>query len=170
MRQWPGYSHSRIAVYYPGRKYFGTFDTVDECKQACLGFAARCWSFTWHGPGSSFGSFNRQCFGVTAPRWSPTPDTGATTGVVQWPCRDDSDCSLNGKCGAGVCACRPAWTGHRCERLRLEPATRGAGYRGVDGGHNTSSWGGAVLHDPVGGKWHMWAAEMTEPVAVLWNT
>ena len=25
---------------------------------------------------------------------------------------------------------------------------QGAGYRGVDNGHNTSSWGGAVLQEP----------------------
>ena len=147
-------------------KYLGTFGSAHDCQQACLNFAgpARCWSFTWHGPGSSFGNFNQQCFAVTAPRWSPTPDAGATSGVVQWPCRDAKDCSLNGQCdaGTGACKCRPAWSGHRCETLNLVPATRGAGYRRVDGGHNTSSWGGAVLHDPVGGQWHMWAAEMTE--------
>ena len=141
-------------------------DTAQSCAKSCIGFAgpSRCWSFTWHGPGTTFGAFNKQCFGVMAPRWSPTPDAGATTGVVQWPCRDDTDCSLNGKCDAatGTCACRPAWQGHRCERLALVPATRGAGYRRVDDGHNTSSWGGAVLHDPKGGKFHMWAAEMTE--------
>ena len=45
----------------------------------------------------------------------------------------------------------------------LAPATRGAdGYRGVDGGHNTSSWGGAVLFGSDDGLWHMWASEMTE--------
>ena len=51
--------------------------------------------------------------------------------------------------------------GNRCETLNLLPPHRGAGYRGVDDGHNTSSWGGAVLPGPDG-KWHMWAAEMTE--------
>ena len=31
----------------------------------------------------------------------------------------------------------------------------------MDAGHNTSSWGGAVLKGPDG-TYHMWAAEMTE--------
>ena len=43
----------------------------------------------------------------------------------------------------------------------MQAPTRGAGYRGMDGGHNTSSWGGAVLKGPDG-TYHMWAAEMTE--------
>ena len=36
--------------------------------------------------------------------------------------------------------------------LNLLPPTRGAGYRGMDGGHNTSSWGGAVLRGPDGAR------------------
>jgi hypothetical protein len=51
--------------------------------------------------------------------------------------------------------------GLRCEQLHLLPTARGSGYRGVDNGRNTSSWGGAVLPGPDG-KFHMWAAEMTE--------
>ena len=56
------------------------------------------------------------------------------------------------KCSSGACQCRPAWKGKRCETLNLLPAHKGAGYRGVDDGHNTSSWGGAVLQGPDG-KW-----------------
>jgi hypothetical protein len=95
-----------------------------------------------------------ECFAVVSPGFNPSYDTTATSGVVDWPCRSDTDCSLNGQCNAGVCACRPAWKGRRCETLALQPATKGAGYRGVDNGHNTSSWGGAVLPGPDG-KWHM---------------
>lgn len=108
-------------------------------------------------------TFAGQCFAVNSPGFNPSYDTTAVSGVVEWPCRNDDDCSLNGKCGAAdnTCACRPAWKGHRCELLNLGVPTRGAGYRGTDGGHNTSSWGGAVLKGPTG-KYHMWAAEMTE--------
>ena len=35
------------------------------------------------------------------------------------------DCGLNGVCNAtsGVCQCRAAWTGDRCQTLALEPAS-----------------------------------------------
>ena len=107
------------------------------------------------------GPMQSQCFAVLSPGFNPSWDTSAISGVVEWQCRTDDDCSLNGKCSFGNCACRPAWTGLRCETLTLLPPMRKSGYRGVDGGHNTSSWGGAVLkgHD---GQYHMWAAEMTE--------
>ena len=103
-----------------------------------------------------------QCFAVTSPGFNPSYDVTAVSGTVEWACRSDDDCSLNGQCGAsGECACRPAWRGRRCETLNLLPATRGAGYHAVDGGHNTSSWGGAALPGPDS-RWHLWAAEMTE--------
>ena len=111
--------------------------------------------------GNDAGPMQSQCFAVLSPGFNPSWDTSAISGVVEWQCRTDDDCSLNGKCSSGKCTCRPAWTGLRCESLNLLPPMRKSGYRGVDGGHNTSSWGGAVLkgHD---GQYHMWAAEMTE--------
>ena len=126
-------------------KYLGTFATVAECQTACIASTTRCWSFAHVGkaadtlPGG-------QCFAVFSPGFNPSYNPAVTSGVVQWPCRSDDDCSLNGKCGQqGACKCRPAWKGLRCETLNLLPPTRGAGYRATDGGHNTSSWGGAVL-------------------------
>ena len=83
-----------------------------------------------------------QCFSVTSPGFNPSWDPTATSGVVQWPCRSDDDCSLNGKCGSGgVCNCRPAWKGARLapppqhtvarrHPLRRAPAGRGAARRG----------------------------------------
>lgn len=142
-------------------KYLGTLATPDHCAKACISTVERCWSFTWH---NVSGTFHHQCFGLTSPRWSPTPDsTQIVSGIVEWPCRNDQDCSLNGRCDTqGHCQCDPSWMGARCQTLNLLPATHGAGYRGVDDGHNTSSWGGAVLKDETDGRYHMFAAEMTE--------
>ena len=152
-RVYPGLNQV-FDVAQPGRntttiRFLGVLPTFAACEEACVAVKnTRCWSFTWHGGVPVASPFHKQCFGIIAPRWSPTPDQdGIISGYIDWPCRDDLDCSLNGKCvqSKSECACRPAWTGHRCEKLALSPATRGAdGYRGVDGGHNTSSWGGAV--------------------------
>jgi hypothetical protein len=132
----------------------GSFADVAACQKACIeSKGPRCWSFVH--------MKDKTCLGVISPGFNPSYDENAVSGVVDWPCRNDDDCSLNGKCAAGKCNCRPAWKGARCETLNLLKATKGAGYRGVDDGHNTSSWGGAVLQGPDG-KWHMWAAEMTE--------
>lgn len=120
------------------------------------------------GPGSG-GGFQGQCFAVATPGFNPSYDTTAVSGVLDWPCRNNEECSLNGVCSSGACQCRPAWKGKRCELLNLQAPTRGAGYRGTDGGHNTSSWGGAVLKGSDG-LYHMWAAEMTEHCGIgTWN-
>lgn len=135
--------------------FLGPMDTTAECQSACIASKQRCWSFVYLGSEGT-------CYGVTSPGFNPSYDQTATSGVVEWPCRDDADCSLNGKCSPdGSCSCRPAWKGLRCELLNLKPTPPGSGYRGVDDGHNTSSWGGAVLPGPDG-KYHMWAAEITE--------
>jgi hypothetical protein len=132
----------------------GSFPETSACQQACItSKGPRCWSFVHLTTGA--------CYAVVSPGFNPSFDESATSGVVDWPCRSNDDCSLNGKCSSGKCNCRPAWKGARCETLSLLPATKGAGYRGMDDGHNTSSWGGAVLPGPDG-KYHMWAAEMTE--------
>lgn len=52
-------------------------------------------------------------------------------------------------------------TNFGCSLLSLQPASRGTGLHSVDGGRNTSSWGGSVLQDEAAGVWHMWASEMT---------
>lgn len=82
------------------------------------------------------------------------------------PCASDADCSLNGLCANTSCACDAAWEsadGARfgCSVLVLLPASRGAGLHSVDGGANTSSWGGSVLQDEATGAWHMFASEIT---------
>ena len=134
--------------------YLGSFDAAPACAAACAALAPqRCWSFTHHGAAFP-GGLALQCFGLTSPRWTPVPVApalGTTSGWLEWPCRDDFDCSLNGACSAaGVCACNRAWRGPRCEALALEPATKGAGYEPVDNGEATTTWGGNAV--PCGGS------------------
>mmetsp|Transcript_35300 Transcript_35300/g.59832 ORF Transcript_35300/g.59832 Transcript_35300/m.59832 type:complete len:503 (+) Transcript_35300:16-1524(+) len=167
VKTYPGYSQVTNVAVPNGNtstiKYLGSFDDADSCEKACINMNdERCWSYTYyHDDGSNF-TFAAQCFGLTAPRFSPTPENNSFTGVVAWNCRDDSDCSFNGVCSSdGVCECNAAWSGNRCEMLNLLPDERNSGYRGVDDGKNTSSWGGAVLKGEDG-LYHMWAAEMTE--------
>ncbi|GMH71994.1 hypothetical protein TL16_g05803 [Triparma laevis f. inornata] len=112
--------------------------------------------------------FTNQCFSIVSPGFNPTYDETSVTGTVHWGCRDNSDCSLNGQCAEeGVCECRPAWKGERCETMNILPTPKNSGYRGMDMNPatrkmaNTSSWGGAVLPGKDG-ELHMWASEMTE--------
>ena len=123
--------------------YLDTFDDTDDCEAACLDYTDRCWSFV-HLVNDTI--MMNQCFAVLSPGWNPSYDPGMVSATVDWDCRDDEDCSLNGACGGdGECVCRAAWSGQRCETLNLLPTSNTSGYRGTDDGHNTSSWGGAVL-------------------------
>jgi len=148
--------------------FLGTFSSIQQCEDACISHKGRCWYFVYYKqaelPTSDHperASQAGQCYAVNTPGWNPSFDPTTVTGTVHWGCRSDEDCSLNGKCDSGVCNCRAAWKGMRCETLSMLKPQKGAGYRGVDNGHNTSSWGGAVLKGDDG-FYHMWAAEMTE--------
>lgn len=81
-------------------------------------------------------------------------------------CSTSADCALNGLCVNASCACDAAWqtspgSRYGCATLALLPAPRGGGLHSLDGGRNTSSWGGSVLHDAATGLWHMFASELT---------
>lgn len=74
-------------------------------------------------------------------------------------CSADSDCSYNGVCSGGACACDPGWVGTCCGQLDFVPlafsSSRG-GYR-----HPlTSTWGGNIITTDSGASYHMWIAEM----------
>ena len=147
--------------------FLGSVAAAPACAAACAALAPqRCWSFTFLGAGAP-GGLALQCFGLTSPRWNPVPVAaaeGVVSGWLEWPCRDDFDCSLNGQCGAdGVCACNRAWRGPRCEALALQPATKGAGFEPVDDGAPTTTWGGNTV--PCGGsragQFCMFASEIT---------
>ena len=132
----------------------------EQCEAACLRAAPRCWSYVHFKDEAKNGTAG-SCYSVTSPGWNPSYDATARTGVVDWPCRDNEDCSLNGECTSGRCDCRAAWIGHRCETLVTLPAKRNGGYHGKDSGRNSSSWGAAVLRGSDG-LFHMWVSEMTE--------
>jgi hypothetical protein len=99
---------------------------------------------------------------VEAPNLPPPPPAAPPPPPCN-SCTDDSGCSYNGKCHAGVCMCDLAWRGACCTELAFRPAVKGAGLHTIEAdGHNTSSWGGSVLCDNSTGVYHMWAAEMTQ--------
>eukprot|EP00040_Diaphanoeca_grandis_P022248 m.119183 g.119183 ORF g.119183 m.119183 type:complete len:551 (+) comp28720_c1_seq7:201-1853(+) len=79
------------------------------------------------------------------------------------PCLMDEDCSLNGVCGGGQCACFAPWSTREgdlleCGRLDTLPGPK-TGIYGQD--PHIASWGGnAVLH--TDGFFHLFVSEMTE--------
>eukprot|EP00937_MAST-01D_sp_MAST-1D-sp2_P004368 g4368.t1 len=156
----PPYSHTV--------KDLGSSASAAACQAKCAAYRntdaspvsgwARCESFTWLPSG-------RRCIAVVdASQWAPTAAHGAVVGRLTWPpaaCASAADCSHNGRCGADhLCACDAAWRGDRCQTLALLPTARGAGLRLVDGGRNTSTWGGSAVLDPATGLLHMWSSEM----------
>ena len=90
----------------------------------------------------------------------------APAASVAAACESDADCSYNGRCGGGQCACAPQWTGPACATLALLPASRTAGFHSPHNTDqadvNTSSWGGSILRDEATGIWHMYSAEMIQ--------
>jgi hypothetical protein len=70
-------------------------------------------------------------------------------------CNDSLDCSLNGDCIKGVCACEYAWTGAACNKLDILPMSRNSGYHNHTAG---ASWGGLPIY--VDGKWHLFVSQM----------
>ena len=83
--------------------------------------------------------------GRLRPGWAAALVLASTTSMF---CRTDSDCSLNGLCTAGICACDAPWAGNRCQTLQLAVGLLGlhdiplCAYHGD--GPNSTSWG--ALH------------------------
>eukprot|EP01047_Picozoa_sp_COSAG01_P036551 COSAG01_NODE_2858_length_6960_cov_31.694797_3_plen_427_part_00 len=80
-------------------------------------------------------------------------------------CSTALDCALNGDCVAGRCQCYPPWTGDAaCHTFAFLPTRTIAAYppnRPMSAsGHNTTSWGGSIVHDAGTQLYHMFAAEM----------
>ena len=74
-------------------------------------------------------------------------------------CTTEMECSLNGVCTAGSCACDAPWSGSACGRLnRGATKVAGGGIYGLI--PNVTSWGGNSIQDPATGTWHLYVAEM----------
>ena len=87
----------------------------------------------------------------------PVPLAGAAAAA----CAADTDCSLNGACQAGVCACHPPWQGPSCGQLRFLTIAAPASANGFPGASppNASTWGGSIVADGAG-LFHLFASEM----------
>ena len=71
-------------------------------------------------------------------------------------CLNDTDCSLNGVCASGACACDPGWRGADCGALAVLDAEPGGFVEA-----NFSSWGGSVVRDPDDADlWHVFASRI----------
>eukprot|EP01084_Bolivina_argentea_P016157 30261_1 len=126
--------------------YLGDFNNSNDCKSKCISKSTsnnQCESFIYFSKTSTNIPNQYACYArFNDPLWLPCNDTGVISGEMYWPCRDDIDCSLNGKClSNGTCSCRVAWKGARCQLLNFLPAPINGGFKG----NATSSWGGAVL-------------------------
>ena len=75
--------------------------------------------------------------------------------LISAACRTSADCSLNGDCVSGVCACDAAWSSSpACDVLAVLPADPNA-YHSA----SNASWGGNVVCDG-NGTYHLFVAQM----------
>jgi hypothetical protein len=141
-------------------KLLGRTAPIEGCSELCVAHAPeRCKSFSRYTARyvknvSEVGN----CYGHVGPAWLPLHSSGGSgvdSGLVQWPCENDADCSLNGECvavvqdgakqGSTACRCSTGWHGDRCELLKLAPVDRNVlGFNPNDAlnGGSMSSWGG----------------------------
>ena len=80
-------------------------------------------------------------------------DMGESSG-----CASDIDCSLNGKCTAGACVCDRPWVGDACGQLAFKPVVMPQGYGMTP---NKTTWGGNILAERDGKRFHMYVSAMT---------
>ena len=73
-------------------------------------------------------------------------------------CSSDEDCSLNGQCSGGVCACDTGWRGASCGELAVIAGSSSLGYHNLSSGVGASWGANAVFAE---GLWHAFIAEMT---------
>ena len=110
------------------------------------------WSLFWRGPPQPLPP-------APPPQPPPPPPPAWRPLLPRGPCASDADCSLNGRCVAGSCACHRSWEGHNCERLALAPLPAVAGYGEAP---NVSSWGGSIYHNATTGDYHLFVTEETD--------
>jgi len=92
----------------------------------------------------------------------------ATAAAAAAACARDSDCTLNGVCVGGACACDSGWGGPACAALLLGVTDPALGHPwGAPG----SSWGGLPVFDPVGRDWHLFYSQMARGCGLgAWST
>jgi hypothetical protein len=167
--------------------FLGRMGSVDACERACVAAlgsdpTAGCTAFTYYAEGHYRADLVGSCYGDNASGyWRPFySDLGApdqwgnvTSGQnapsrFRTPCLGAADCSFNGKCSKGFCACYPQWMGRHCGQLNLVPTARDAGLqtREPSTGERASSWGGSVVRGDDG-VYHMYAAEMTHHCGIV---
>jgi hypothetical protein len=83
-------------------------------------------------------------------------------------CSTSFDCSLNGVCTGGKCACESPWGGAACETLQyaVTPASGKNLWRGAGTSENLNTWNGPIIQGSDG-KYHLF-----DPVyehASLWK-
>jgi hypothetical protein len=148
----------------------GTFSSAQQCEAAATA-DPKAASWTYHEcgfPPAGSGNYSCHCFARTSSYWHPIKQALVDSGYIRpgtpappppppppppplpsGPCRNNADCQLNGACVNGACKCDPAWTGARCQRLNLLPASINAGLQDP----LLSSWGGSLLQNATDGTW-----------------
>eukprot|EP00980_Cylindrotheca_fusiformis_P004356 scaffold925_cov129-Cylindrotheca_fusiformis.AAC.9 len=178
---------------YPGIRVvsLGPSDSLTDCSKLAAAWKdpndkkqLHCQTACWfrHNDDSLVNNID-QCVCLTDPLWMPkqhhtrtTKEPQIDTARLVWSCRDDSDCSFNGKCSHvdGRCQCFPAWKGAVCGELDVRPVDRKRlGFRQVDehGQNTSSSWGAPILWDEVSKKWHGFASEIQDGCGInAWET
>jgi hypothetical protein len=88
--------------------------------------------------------------------WGTSSSAAADISVVT--CVDNDDCSLNGDCTEGTCACNTPWTGMDCAQLQILPSSTPAGGAIYGISPRTGSWGGNIVQW-TDGKFHLFVSE-----------
>ena len=74
----------------------------------------------------------------------PSGSRTRADGSAALACTSDLDCSLNGVCTGGSCACDKPWSGAACESMNFKATTFPQGY-GMS--PNVTTWGGGSIYD-----------------------
>ena len=82
-------------------------------------------------------------------------------------CSTTLDCSLNGECVSGACACDVGWAGAACGNLTLAETDPSLGHAWASG---ASSWGGLPLRADDG-SWHLFYSQFERGCGLYdWGT
>ena len=82
--------------------------------------------------------------------------TAASLPALASTCATDLDCSLNGVCAGGSCACDKPWGGPSCGVLRYAAASPASGKSLFNISDPRNTWNGPIYHDGSDGRFHMY--------------